>query len=70
MRSLRGGRKSPSCLEAERAIISCVLLDNEVIDQIAGMVAPEDFYFESHRKIFREILALKKSGEAMFCGGA
>jgi replicative DNA helicase len=59
MRSLRGGRKSQSCIEAERAIISCVLLNNEVIDQIAGIVVPEDFYYESHRKIFREILVLK-----------
>jgi replicative DNA helicase len=63
MKYLRGGRISQSCIEAERAIISCVLLDNEVIDQIAEIVVPDDFYFEAHRKIFKEILALKNLGE-------
>ncbi len=48
----------PHSAEAERAILGAVLLDNEVFDQAAELLVSEDFYLESHRRIFDTIVSL------------
>ena len=46
-------RTPPQNLEAEQSVLGSVLLDNEVYAALEGMLTPEHFYKESHRKIFR-----------------
>jgi replicative DNA helicase len=42
----------PHNTDAERAVLGAVLLDNRLYDQAAELLIREDFYLESHRKIF------------------
>ncbi len=42
----------PNSLEAEQALLGCVLLDNEIQRDILAELSPDDFYSEAHRKIF------------------
>ncbi|MDE0213415.1 MAG: replicative DNA helicase, partial [Deltaproteobacteria bacterium] len=48
----------PQNLEAEASILGGVLLDNEAINNVIELVNPDDLYRESHRKIFRAMVAL------------
>src|SRR5262249_20245989 len=48
----------PSNLEAERSILGAVLLDNSVITQAIELLRREDFFLDSHRRIFEKMCAL------------
>ena len=56
-------RTPPQNLEAEQSVLGSILLDNEVLANIEGMLVPEHFYKEGHRKVFRAIERLSKRGE-------
>ena len=53
----------PQSLEAEMSILGGVLLDNEAINRALEVIRPEDFYRESHRKIFKAMIDLSNNGE-------
>jgi replicative DNA helicase len=53
----------PQSLEAEMSILGGVLLDNEAINRALEVIRPEDFYRESHRKIFKAMIELSNNGE-------
>ncbi len=53
----------PQSLEAEMSILGGVLLDNEAINRALEVIRPEEFYRESHRKIFRAMIDLSNNGE-------
>lgn len=42
----------PQNMEAEQAIIGGLLLDPSAWDEVAELVAEEEFYKPSHRRIF------------------
>ena len=42
----------PNSLEAEQALLGCILLDNEIQRDILADVLPGDFYSEAHKNIF------------------
>lgn len=42
----------PHSLEAEQALLGCLLLDNRIQVEVAAFLKEEDFYAESHRYIF------------------
>src|SRR5215468_9757096 len=42
----------PSNLEAERSILGAILLDNTVVNQAIELLRREDFFLDSHRRIF------------------
>ena len=42
----------PHSLEAERAILGAILLENSLLDQANEILGISDFYLEGHRKIF------------------
>jgi replicative DNA helicase len=42
----------PQNIEAEQSLLGSILIDRDVMDRIADIVTAEDFYRESHRKIF------------------
>lgn len=48
----------PQNLEAEQSLLGCLLIDKESLIKVADRVRPEDFYRESHEKIFDTILEL------------
>ena len=45
----------PHSVEAEQAVLGGLLLDNAAWDRIADLLAPEDFYRDDHRRIYRHI---------------
>ncbi|MEK7229679.1 MAG: replicative DNA helicase, partial [Candidatus Binatota bacterium] len=53
----------PQNLEAESSVLGGVLLDNEAINRVLELLTPEDFYRETHRKIFRAMIGLSDRTE-------
>src|SRR5690242_14991115 len=52
------GNVPPHDLEAERAILGGVLLDNSCLATVEAIVVPGDFYHPAHAVIFESIQAL------------
>lgn len=52
------GRIPPHNLEAEQAVLGCMLLDGEVIPTVMEILKSDDFYREDHREIFESIMDL------------
>ncbi len=48
----------PNSLEAEQALLGCVLLDNDAQMQILSKLRTDDFYSESHKKIFDSMVKI------------
>ncbi|HWP43339.1 MAG TPA: replicative DNA helicase [Blastocatellia bacterium] len=48
----------PSNIEAERSILGAILLDNTVCNQAIELLRREDFFLDSHRRIFEKMVAL------------
>ena len=51
-------RVPPQSIEAEEAVLGGILLDNRALDRAIELLAAEDFYRESHRRIFRALIDL------------
>jgi len=49
-------------VDAERLVLGSVLLDSDLLGQIAGTLAKEDFSLEKHRRIFGAALQLHAAG--------
>ncbi len=57
------GRIPPHNIEAEQAVLGCMLLDSDVIPTITELIRSEDFYRDDHREICEAILDLtEKAG--------
>ncbi|MEN2985818.1 MAG: replicative DNA helicase [Thermodesulfovibrionaceae bacterium] len=56
-------RLPPQSIEAEQAVLGAVLLEGEAITKAIEVVSPEDFYRESHRKIYTAMLELFEKNE-------
>src|SRR5262245_59760435 len=52
------GRVPPHDLEAEKAVLSALLIDNNAIHVVLNEVVPEDFYHPAHTQIYRAMLTL------------
>lgn len=48
----------PQNLEAEQAVLGCLLIDKNAIFKVADVLAPSDFYSPAHEKIYETILEL------------
>lgn len=55
----------PQNVEAEQSVLGAMLIEQMAIAKVSDMLAPEDFYREAHRLIFRVILQLFERGEAI-----
>ncbi|QQR79459.1 MAG: replicative DNA helicase [Deltaproteobacteria bacterium] len=53
----------PQNIEAEQAVLGSVMIENEAINRVVEFAEPEDFYRESHRKIFKAMLELSEKSE-------
>lgn len=50
----------PTNLDAERAVLGAVLLDNSVLSRIAEKLLPSDFFLSQHSRIFLAMMALSE----------
>lgn len=60
--------KPPSSVEAEQALLGCLLLNPRCSDQISDRISADDFYREDHREIYTAFIDLienKQSGDAV-----
>ena len=48
----------PQSLEAEMSILGGILIDNDTINRVLEALNENDFYRESHRKIFQTMMRL------------
>ena len=55
-------KKQPSNLEAEQALLGSILVNNDIIDEIANIVNSHIFYDPSHVKIYEVIESLNSRG--------
>ena len=58
-------RMPPMNLEAERGVLGSVLLQADVLDEVAAILQPEDFYRDSHQVAYRAMLGLYDQGTAI-----
>ena len=56
-------RVPPQSLEAEESVLGGILLDNGALDLVVEILNTDDFYRESHRKVFRAVLQLSEHNE-------
>jgi replicative DNA helicase len=54
----------PHSIEAEQSLLGAILIDNAVIENVAGVVSEADFYSDPHRLIFAHARALIANGTA------
>jgi replicative DNA helicase len=58
-----GDRVPPHDAQAEKAVLSAILLDNEAVHEIAGELRPDDFYVPAHRRLFEAMVSLKDANQ-------
>lgn len=56
------GRVPPYSKEAEVAVLGCILLNNQALFLVQGILAADDFYVEAHRRVFSAIQDLSSRG--------
>lgn len=56
-------RLPPQNMDAELSVVGAMLLDNEAVGKVLEILIPDDFYRESHRKIFEAIIELYQRSE-------
>lgn len=52
------GKNLPASIEAERAVLGALLLDDSHVGRIAEIISPEDFYHIPHQFVFQAVMAL------------
>jgi replicative DNA helicase len=57
------GYTPPANPEAEQSVLGAILVRPEVLDRIADLIIPEDFYREAHARIYKAMLDLYGRGE-------
>ncbi|MBF8306094.1 MAG: Replicative helicase [Acidobacteria bacterium] len=48
----------PSNADAERSVLGAILLDNAAYNQAAAVLTPDDFFLDSHRRLFARMMEL------------
>ncbi len=57
------GRIPPHDIEAEKAVLSAILLDNDAIHAVMTEVGEEDFYHPSHQMLYRSMVRLRDENQ-------
>ncbi len=63
MPEVQSHRLPPQNLEAEMSVLGGVMLENEALNRALEYLLPNDFYRESHRKIFNALIGLSEKSE-------
>lgn len=53
----------PQNLEAEKAVLSTVLMHDDDLTELVDMLRPDEFYSDSHQKIWQAMLMLYRDGQ-------
>ncbi len=56
-------RLPPQNIEAEQSVLGAIILDNEALPKALEIVGDDDFYKDSHRRIYRAVLDLFDKNE-------
>jgi replicative DNA helicase len=56
-------RTLPGSVDAERAILGAILLENLCYDQAASQLEPQDFTLDSHRRLWVRMIELAETGK-------
>ena len=59
------GRTVPHDLRAEAAVLGAMIIDNQVISDVMGILIPDHFYLPAHRLLFEAIHELDRTGSAV-----
>lgn len=57
------GRIPPHDIEAEKAVLSAILLDNDAIHAVVTEVREEDFYHPAHQILYRSMVRLRDENQ-------
>ena len=57
-------RLPPQNLDAEKGVLGSILLANEYMDEVIGVIDEEQFYSDAHSKIFKAIREMRSSGHS------
>ena len=57
--------KLPHSVDAEKAVLGSILRDSENLSNIEGVLEPEHFFLDTHRKIYEAIFALSGAGDSV-----
>lgn len=57
------GKSLPANVDAERAVLGAILLNDECYHVIAEMLIPKDFYVPAHQAIYKSIMALAEKNQ-------
>ena len=55
----------PQSLEAEKSVLGAMLIENDAISMVVEILNIDDFYRDTHKKIFSTIMALYEKGEVL-----
>jgi replicative DNA helicase len=55
----------PHSLDAERAVLGAILLDNRLFDQAAEILVDSDFHLDAHQRIYRMMANLSMASRAI-----
>ena len=58
-------RQAPHSLEAEQAVLGSMLIDSRCVNDIVGMVRPDDFYLQTNRNIYETIYEMFSFSQAI-----
>ncbi len=51
-------RQAPHSLEAEQAVLGSMLIDSRCVNEVVGLLRPEDFYLQTNREIYETVYAM------------
>ena len=57
------GKLPPQNLEAEQSVLGAIIIDNEALSKTIEILNPDDFYKDSHRRLFNAMIGLFEKNE-------
>ena len=58
-------RLPPHSIEAEKALLGCILIENSSISKVVSHLQPESFYKPAHSKIYKVMMGLFEENESI-----
>jgi replicative DNA helicase len=55
----------PQNIEAEQMVLGAIMIENDAMNKVVELLSPEDFYKDAHRRIFKVMIDMFESGEAI-----
>ena len=53
----------PSNVEAENSVLGCIMLVNDTLDQVLGIISQDQFYDDRNRRIYTAIMEMYERGD-------